>query len=90
MMELCLHCDITVWRRIWSGVKGGAGFYNALTVCCCFCCSHQMIAMHFATISVCYTNLFLFSMHHLEFVQSVLMWGFIFIPLELERMCGTD
>lgn len=32
-MELCLPCDNTVWKREWAGVKGGAGFYNALTVC---------------------------------------------------------
>lgn len=25
-MERCLHCDITVLKRTWAGVKGGVGF----------------------------------------------------------------
>lgn len=48
-------------KEKWAGVQGGAGFIMLslffLFVCCC---SHQMIAMHFATISVCFTNLVCF------------------------------
>ena len=72
VMEPSLHRDNTVWKRIWADWTGGAGFIMlSLFVCCCWCCSHQMIAMHFATMSVCFTNVFLFSMHLLKCVQSV-------------------
>lgn len=67
------------------GLQGGAGFCNALTVCCC--CSHQMIAMHFATISVCFTYLFFL---YASFGICTVCKCFLFSFVELERMCQND
>lgn len=36
MMELCLRCDNTVWKRIWAEWKGGSGFVMLSLFVCLF------------------------------------------------------